>query len=78
MKNNTPIAELRQQVMIQAEKELDLCNKIDTPMVCKSISTPEGRTKILNLVVEYVGNSGQSISQAIVSIERELNPNSIE
>jgi hypothetical protein len=41
------------------------------------ISTSEGRKKIVDLILEYVGNSGQSIAQAIVSIDNENNPKTI-
>lgn len=68
------IAELRDQVRVQAERELEFCNQVDTPTVCQMITTPEGKEKIIELILEYVGNSGQTVSQAIVSIEREFNP----
>lgn len=70
------IASLREQVVLQAERELEYCNQEDTPIVCSMCSTPKGKQKIIDLIVEYVGNSGQTVSQAIVSIEEESNPNS--
>ena len=70
------IEALRDQVILQAERELEYCNTEDTPIVCAMCSTPEGKQKIINLIVEYVGNSGQTVSQAIVSIEEESNPKS--
>lgn len=76
-KSNQTIAELRAMTIIQIERELDYCNSNDTPTVCQMISTPQGRQKIIDLILEYVGNAGQTISQAIVSIEAENNPKTI-
>lgn len=73
MKNHS-IQELRAMTIVQIERELDFCNPNDTPMVCSMISTPEGRKKVVNLILEYVGNAGQTIAQAIVSIDNENNP----
>jgi len=77
MKNEHSIHELREMTKIAIDKELDFCNPNDTPMVCSMISTLEGRKKIVDLILEYVGNSGQSIAQAIVSIDNENNPKTI-
>jgi hypothetical protein len=74
MKLTGNINQLRTIVIAQIEEELKYCNPSDTPMVCKMISTPNGKKKIVDLILEYVGNAGQSISQAIVSIENETNP----
>jgi hypothetical protein len=74
---NLTIAELRALTINQIERELDYCNSNDTPTVCQMISTPKGRQKIVDLVLEYVGNAGQTIGQAIVSIEAENNPKTI-
>jgi hypothetical protein len=70
------IASLREQVVLQAERELEYCNTEDTPIVCSMCETEEGKKKIIELIVEYVGNSGQTVSQAIVSIEEDSNPKS--
>ena len=74
MKNEYSIHELRELTKLQIERELDFCNPTDTPMVCSMISTEQGRQKIVDLILEYVGNSGQTIAQAIVSIDNEFNP----
>lgn len=75
MKNERQsIEELRALTRVNIEQELEFCNPKDTPIVCQMISTPEGKAKIVELVLEYVGNSGQTISQAIVSIDNENNP----
>jgi hypothetical protein len=74
MKINTNIEQLRNIIIDRIHKELEYCNPNDTPMVCQMISTPSGKQKIVELILEYVGNSAQSISQAIVSIENETNP----
>ncbi len=68
------VKKLLEQVREAAKQELEFCNPDNTPAVCNMISTPEGKEKILNLILEYIGNSGMSVSEAIVTIERENNP----
>ena len=52
-KQNQSIAELRAMTIIQIERELDYCNANDTPIVCQMVSTPQGRQKIVDLILEY-------------------------
>lgn len=68
------IKELIKKVREAAETELSFCNKVDTPTVCAMIATSKGKEQIIDLIVEYVGNNGMSISEAINFIERENNP----
>lgn len=68
---NEAINELR----VQAEKELSFCDPIDTPYVCLMINSHQGREKVLHQIVELVGAMGVSISDAILQIETEANPN---
>lgn len=69
------LKELIRETERLAKRELEFCNPAETPEVCKLISTPEGKEKIVKLIVEYVGKNGMTISEAIVYIERENNPN---
>lgn len=71
---STSIKDLIRKVKDAAELELSLCNYAETPTVCSMITTPEGKQKIVDLIVEYVGKNGMTISEAIVFIERENNP----
>jgi hypothetical protein len=70
----TKVKELIEQVKAGAEKELEHCNMVDTPAVCQMINEPGGKKKIIDLIVEYVGNNGMTIGEAINYIERENNP----
>lgn len=69
------IKELIEQVKAGAINELQYCNQIDTPYVCNLISDPKGKAQVVDLIVEYVGNNGMTIGEAINYIERENNPN---
>lgn len=66
---------LLEEVKRLAYKELEFCNDDTTPLVCQMIHASGGKEKIANLIVEYVGKYGMSISEAIVTIERERNLN---
>lgn len=66
---------LIEKVKSQAKQELEFCNEVDTPYVCALIQKPEGKEQVLNLIVEYVGNNGMTIGEAINYIERDQNPN---
>jgi hypothetical protein len=68
------VKELIEKVRQGAIKELEYCNSIDTPAVCQMISDPKGKEQIINLIIEYVGNNGMSIGDAINYIERDNNP----
>lgn len=68
------IKALIEQVKIDAEKELEFCNHVDTPAVCSMIAEKKGKEKVIDQIVEYVGKNGMTIGQAINYIERENNP----
>lgn len=68
------VKELIEQVRVAALKELEHCNAIDTPAVCQMINDAEGKEKIVNLIIEYVGRNSMTIGEAINYIERENNP----
>lgn len=75
--NNTMsknIKDLIEQVKAGAEKELEYCNQVDTPAVCQMIADAEGKAKVIDLIVEYVGKNGMTIGEAINYIERDNNP----
>ncbi len=67
------VQNLIEQVKHAAERELEYCNTTDTPVVCDLIVTETGKNQVIDLIVEYVGSRGISISEAIVEIEREKN-----
>lgn len=59
-------------------EELNLCDGMDTPYLCANLQSKDGRIKIEKLIADKVINQHISISEAIVQIERDLNPNSYE
>jgi hypothetical protein len=63
------------KVRENAKKELEFCNKVDTPYVCAMIETPEGKETVCDLIVEYVGKNSMTIGDAINYIERDQDPN---
>lgn len=66
------VKELIEQVKAAAETELEFCNEVDTPYVCRLLAN--NRESVINLIVEYVGKNGMSIGEAINYIERDNNP----
>lgn len=69
MENN-----LLQEFRNNVKKELDLCDAIDTPLVCSNVKTPQGYLLIRDMVIERVLAQKITISEAIVQIETELDP----
>lgn len=69
------VKDLIKRVKDLANAELEYCNQVDTPYVCGLISDANGKEKILDLIVEYVGKNGMTIGEAINYIERDNNPN---
>ena len=56
------------------EKELEYCDKVDTPYICEMIKTPKGRKQVIDTILGLVALRGFSISMAIAEQERLLNP----
>ena len=56
------------------EKELEYCDKMDTPFICSLIETPDGKNQVVASILELVGYRGLTISMAIAEQERLLNP----
>lgn len=63
----------------QIKKQLDLCDKADTPTVCGMKQDDAGYTEVENLIIKKVMyGTDPSIANAIVEIENEYNPNHSE
>lgn len=63
----------------QIKKQLDLCDKTDTPAVCAMKETPKGEDEIIELVLQKVlYGTDISIANAIVEIENTYNINSVD
>tara|TARA_R110000868_G_scaffold150976_1_gene374521 strand:- start:711 stop:944 length:234 start_codon:yes stop_codon:yes gene_type:complete len=67
------INDLIQELRKNAENELEFCNQGETPNVCNLSRTERGKKLIVDLIVEYVGKRSMTISEAIITIERENN-----
>jgi len=65
---------LRQRI----STHLDLCDSVDTPTVCSMIADAEGKEKIIDLVVKKVIQQKLDIPEAIIAIDNEFDPNSID
>jgi len=68
------LAELRTMIEIQ----LELCEPEDTPVVCRMKQDGEGKEKLAKLIIKEVTENGLTVSQAIIEIERQFNPNMLE
>ncbi len=69
---------LLQQLTESINIHLDLCDEQYTPTVCGMLADPEAREKLVKLVIEKVVVSRNEISDAIIAIEKEYNPNEID
>tara|TARA_R110000751_G_scaffold160821_5_gene266472 strand:- start:2 stop:238 length:237 start_codon:yes stop_codon:yes gene_type:complete len=67
---------LIKEITVLAKQELDFCNSNDTPYLCEFIAiSPENKEQILQQVIELVGKRSLTISQTLVELENQLNPN---
>lgn len=64
--------ELKKNVVAQ----LDQCEPHQTPFVCANTVSEKSKDKMVDLVIKKVLDQKINISQAIVQIETELDPNS--
>ena len=79
--NENDIIENRR--IIQETKDLlaqflKYCNEERTPYVYKLKSTPEGYKKVEDFVLRVCFGSGQKVSDVIMKLERQLDPNYID
>jgi hypothetical protein len=70
------IMELLDTLKANVEAELAQCERGETPYICANTQSAEGRQKMVNLIVRRVIEQHITVSEAIVEIEVELNPNS--
>jgi hypothetical protein len=54
--------------------ELDLCDVVSTPIVCK-MNTPENQPKLVDLVLQFVMEQDITIGHAILEVEKSYNVN---
>jgi hypothetical protein len=68
--------ELINNLKKEIEEQLDQCQEDETgtftPKVCSFIKDPDGRKKVVQLIINYVSGEGMSISEAILEIERDF------
>lgn len=57
------------------KQELAFCECKNVPFICANKETPEGESKMIELIYEYVISKNQDISQSIIDVEVSFNPN---
>lgn len=76
------VERLLEDLKIEINAQLEQCKEDEkgtfTPKVCSFITTPEGREKIVQLIINYVAQEGMTIAEAINEIERDFNDNMAE
>ena len=77
MDNNSTIREDLEELKGIINSHLNICDPEKTPVICKSISTPEGRAKIEAQITQAVLD-GDTVVGAITKIESLYNINSID
>ena len=59
----------------QISAELSQCNPESTPYICKLIQVANTRANIEADILNTVNKTDSTITQAIITLERELDPN---
>lgn len=77
MDNNSTIREDLEELKSIISSHLNICDPGKTPIICKTISTPEGRAKIEEQIIKAVLD-GDTVVGAITKIESLYNINSID
>lgn len=67
-----------EELKIWINKYLDECQDGKTPFICNSISTKEGRDKVVQQVVNLVAKEEMSIAEAVMDIEKDFCNNKCE
>lgn len=70
-----PVADTPQiaELKLLIKTQLEMCNVVDTPMVCQMHH--KEYDKLQSLIISRIVEQSMSIGDAIISIEKELNPN---
>lgn len=67
--------DLKERLYEQIEAELSFCDKKHTPFICENIiDGGDSKQKMVKLIADYVVKN-RTISQAILDVERDFNPN---
>ena len=71
--------QLLKDLKIEINAQLDQCTEDEggtfTPKVCSFISTPKGREKVEQWIINLVAEEGMTIAEAINEIEQDFNDN---
>ena len=72
---NTTLEELRESI----STHLDLCEAKNTPFVCANCSTPDGKSKMIDSIVEIIiKQDNMTVGGAILELERLYNVNMLD
>lgn len=74
MATEVQLKRLRELIAI----ELDHCNREDWPYVCNMTSTPDGKKRVEDMVIQQVSSTVMTVGSALDRIERMFNPNRME
>lgn len=61
----------------QIEKELETCDAQETPTICSNLSNDKDKACIVETIAETALSMQINISQAIVQVEKQFNPNGL-
>ena len=68
-------SELIEELKPLIKAELEFCNEIDTPTVCRLTAQPGGYEKVEDMLIKRIAIGGLSVADAILSVENEFNIN---
>jgi hypothetical protein len=69
---------LLQQLTDRVNTLLDLCDPNDTPIICDMISSEESKQKLVDLIIKKVVEQKINVEEAIIAVNNEYDPNSID
>ena len=74
MENNN----LLQQLVERINTHLNLCQEDETPIICGMLSDAQSRSMLVDLVVKKVVDEQFDIPSAIIAINDEFDPNTLD
>ncbi len=69
---------IEKELIAAIETQLSLCDGTETPVICGMLADKEATEKLIELVAKKVVVQKIDIPTAIVQIENEFDPNSID
>lgn len=69
---------LLESLIERINTHLSLCDESETPVICGMLDDQESKEMLINLIVKKVVDEQYDIATAVIAINNEFDPNSLD